>query len=140
MHKILIIEDEINTAMPVKEALELCGYSADIARDGEAGLELFREKEYDLVLLDLKMPKMTGEEVLKKIREKDPYVYVIVYTNYGEFTEIKSLTNVGIDGYINKGPDAELQELLNMIQNKLNPLNDEMVKKLIDGIDDWPRV
>ena len=72
MHKILIIEDEINTAMPVKEALELCGYSADIARDGEAGLELFREKEYDLVLLDLKMPKMTGEEVLKKIREKDP--------------------------------------------------------------------
>jgi hypothetical protein len=65
---------------------------------------------------------------------------VIVYTNYGEFTEIKSLTNVGIDGYINKGPDAELQELLNMIQNKLNPLNDEMVKKLIDGIDDWPMV
>lgn len=138
MYKILIVEDEKGTSVPVKEALELYGYEADVAEDGAEGMELFRKNTYDLVLLDLKMPKMTGEEVLKKIRQIDPYVYVIIYTNYREFEEIKELTNMGIDGYINKGPNAELQELIDIIKEKLDPLDEEGVKKLIGGIEELP--
>lgn len=138
MYKILIVEDEKGTSGPVKGALELYGYKADIAEDGEAGLEMFKESTYDLVLLDLKMPKMTGEEVLKEIRQRDPYVYVIIYTNYKDFDEIKGLTNLGIDGYINKGPSAELQELIDKIREKLEPLDEEGVKKLFEGIEEIP--
>ena len=114
MYRILIIEDELNTAEPVKEALELYGYEADIAENGVIGIDMFQKNEYDLVLLDLKMPQMNGEEALRKIREMDPYVYVIVYTNYSDFGDIKTMTNLGIDGYVNKGPSADLKELMNI--------------------------
>ena len=81
MSTILIIEDEIDTATPVKLALELEGIDADIARDGKEGIALFDKNEYDLVLLDLKMPGMSGEEVLSEIRKRDPFIDVIIYLN-----------------------------------------------------------
>ena len=134
MSKILIIEDEIDTATPVKAALELEGIDADIAKDGSEGLTLFGQNEYDLVLLDLKMPGMSGEEVLSEIRKVDPFMDVIIYTNYSDFPEIKKLTNIGIEGYINKGPNAELSELIEAIKSKLAPLDEFIVGKLIDSL------
>lgn len=61
--------------------------------------------------LDLKMPKLSGQDVLKEIRKIRPYVLVIIYTNFSEFADIKALANIGIDGYVNKGPDADLENL-----------------------------
>lgn len=134
MSKVLIIEDEINTAVPVKAALELEGILADIANDGTEGLALFNQNEYDLILLDLKMPGISGEEVLTEIRKIDPFIDVIIYTNYTDFSDIKKLTNIGIEGYINKGPNAELTELLEAIKAKLAPLDEFVVGKLIDSL------
>lgn len=131
MSKVLIIEDEIETAEPVREALALENIDSDIAKNGGEGMKLFRENEYDLVLLDLKMPGMDGEDVLKAIRETDPFVDVVVYTNYSEFTDIKKLTNIGIQGYFNKGSAANLPELIAFILNRLAPLSDESLEKLI---------
>ena len=125
MNKILIIEDEKMTAEAVKEALELNGMSAEIAEDGIRGIEKVKETEYDLILLDLKMPKLSGEDVLKEIRKIRPYVLVIIYTNFSEFADIKALANIGIDGYVNKGPDADLEELVEMIKAKLEPFSEE---------------
>ena len=88
MSKVLIIEDEIDTATPVKLALELEGISADIAKDGKEGLVLFAQNDYDLILLDLKMPGMSGEEVLSEIRRQDPFIDVIIYTNYSMVSKI----------------------------------------------------
>ena len=64
MNKVLIVEDESMTAKVVQEALKIQGIEADIAEDGEKGINLIKEKEYDLILLDLKMPKLSGEEVI----------------------------------------------------------------------------
>ena len=128
MNNILIIEDELMTATAVKEALELNGMTAEIAEDGMKGLELIKKKDYDLVLLDLKMPKLSGEVVLREIRIIRPYVFVIIYTNFSEFADIKALANIGIDGYVNKGPDSDLKELVNIIKSKLEPFSiDDMV-------------
>ena len=96
---------------------------------------MFRQNQYDLVLLDLKMPKLTGEEVLRQIRKQDPYVYVIIYTNYGDFEEVKELANLGIDGYINKGPEAELGKLVEVIKEKLDPLDEEGMKELLESME-----
>ena len=123
MNNILIIEDELMTATAVKEALELNGMTAEIAEDGMKGLELIKKNDYDLVLLDLKMPKLSGEEVLREIRKIRPYVFVIIYTNFSEFADIKALANIGIDGYVNKGPDSDLKELVNIIKSKLEPFS-----------------
>lgn len=132
MNKILIIEDEFDTALPVKEALSLMNVEAEIAKDGETGLKMFKESNYDLVLLDLKMPGMDGETVLSEIRNLDPFIDVVIYTNYTEFADIKKLTNIGIDGYINKGPEADLNELISCIMRKLAPMNEDDIAKLIN--------
>ena len=134
MNKVLIIEDEIRTAEPVQTALKFNGISADIAANGQQGIDMFKKTDYDLVLLDLKMPGMSGEDVLNQIREIDPFVDVIIYTNYSEFADIKKLTNIGIDGYINKGPNAELGELVNTIKEKLSPLSDEIALEILKDV------
>lgn len=131
MSRVLIIEDEIDTATPVREALALENIDADIAVDGSDGLKKFKEGDYDLVLLDLKLPGVDGEAVLAEIRKTDPFIDVIIYTNYSAFEEIKKLTNMGIQGYVNKGFDADLPELVSLIMNKLSPLSAEDVEKLI---------
>lgn len=136
MNRVLIIEDETITAESVKEALALDDISADIAVDGKSGLEKFNTNNYDLILLDLKMPGLSGEEVLSEIRKQDPFVDVIIYTNYKDFADIKKLTNIGIEGYINKGPKSELSELVDAVREKLAPLNDEVITALLKDIPD----
>jgi len=61
--------------------------------------------------------------VLREIRKIRPYVFVIIYTNFSEFADIKALANIGIDGYVNKGPDSDLKELVNIIKSKLEPFS-----------------
>ncbi|KAI4441383.1 response regulator [Schaedlerella arabinosiphila] len=134
MNRVLIIEDETATAEAVKEALALDDISADIASDGESGLEKLKSNNYDLILLDLKMPGLSGDEVLSEIRKQDPFIDVIIYTNYTEFADIKKLANIGIDGYINKGPKADLVELISAIKEKIAPLNDETISALLKDI------
>ena len=134
MNRVLIIEDEIVTAEAVKEALTLDDISADIASDGKSGLEKFISQNYDLILLDLKMPGLSGDEVLSEIRKRDPFIDVIIYTNYMDFADIKKLTNIGIEGYINKGPKADLSELISVIKAKLAPLDDEIISALLKDI------
>lgn len=50
-------------------------------------------------------------------------MFVIIYTNFSEFADIKALVNIGIDGYVNKGPDSDLQELIDKIKEKLEPFS-----------------
>jgi len=132
--KVLIIEDELSTARPVQEALKINGIDAEIAQNGLQGLEMLKQDNYDLVLLDLKMPGLSGEEVLKEIRKADPFIDVVIYTNYSEFSDLKKLTNLGIDGYINKGATADLKELVNTIKQKLAPLDSEIIAKMMQDV------
>ena len=134
MSKVLIIEDELSTARPVQEALKINGLDAEIAQNGLQGLEMLKQDNYDLVLLDLKMPGLSGEEVLKEIRKADPFIDVVIYTNYSEFSDLKKLTNIGIDGYINKGATADLKELVNTIKQKLAPLDSEIIAKMMQDV------
>lgn len=133
MYKILLIEDNKETADYVKQAFELEDMSVDIAYDGQEGYEQYFKSEYDLILLDLEMPKMNGEELLIKIRNINPYIDIIVYTNYSQFGDIKKLVNLGINGYVNKGPEADLSELIAMVKSKLEPMDEETTKFLVNN-------
>ena len=68
--KILLVEDELGIANMEKNYLKKANFDVDIALDGKSALKLFDENEYDLVILDLMLPKVSGEEILKYIREK----------------------------------------------------------------------
>lgn len=133
MYKILLVEDNKETVDFVKQAFEIEDMSVDVAYDGQAGFEQYFKKEYDLILLDLEMPKMSGEELLIKIRNINPYIDIIVYTNYAEFGDIKKLVNLGINGYVNKGPNADLSELVEMVKSKLKPMDEDSMKVLLNN-------
>jgi len=121
----------------VKNCLRSCGIGYEIATYTQSSNLLFDITDdhffYDLILLDLKMPKLSGEDILKEIRKTRPYVFVIIYTNFSEFADIKALTNIGIDGYVNKGPDADLKELVNIIKEKLEPFSTEDLENIVEA-------
>ena len=135
MYKILLVEDDEETAGLVKRGLELEDMIVDVAIDGQDGFEHFQKNEYDLVLLDLEMPRMNGEELVIKIRNINPYIDIIVYTNYSQFADIKKLVNLGINGYVNKGSESDVRKLISFIKSKLEPINEDEMKILINGTD-----
>lgn len=131
-YKILIIEDEIETSSFLSKALQDEGFDVECAPNGILGLELLKNEDFDMVILDLKMPYMTGDEVLEKIRDIAPYMEVVVYTNYTEVPIMKKLINLGVDGFIKKGADADLWDTVAFIKSKFEPISDENRKKILN--------
>ena len=92
--RVLIIEDEQLIRWSLKQRFHNEGYIADEAETGSQGLELFASNIYDLVMLDYKLPDLTGIEVLKKIREQDVDVVVILMTAFGRIeTAVEAASN-----------------------------------------------
>lgn len=102
----LIADDNQKILNLLKDFAEKEGYDVDIAKDGEETLTLFAEQEYDIILLDVMMPKVDGFEVCRQIR-KESMVPVIMITARGEdFEKIMGL-DIGADDYIVKPFSAE---------------------------------
>lgn len=78
MLKLLMIEDEEDILRAVSRGLRKCGYAVDTAQDGADGLELCLINQYDLIVLDLNLPNMDGMEVLKKIREHNQEIKILI--------------------------------------------------------------
>lgn len=134
-YNILIIEDETETSKYLTLLLEKEGFSVESAQNGQEGLSKLGHKEFDLIVLDLKMPGMLGDEVLKNIRQVSPYIQVVVYTNYGQDPKImQKLINLGVDGFIQKGATADLQETVKFIKSKLIPTDEDTRKKLLNNL------
>jgi len=111
MHaRILVIEDNTNLATGLRNNLEIEGYQVDVARDGWTGLEMAREGEHDLIILDLMLPRMDGYRVLEAIRDDGHEMPVLILTARGEEAEKVLGFRLGCDDYVTK-PFA-LMELL----------------------------
>lgn len=102
--KIAIIEDDIAIVQMYQMKFEAEGYEVAFAEDGEQGLKLIEEFQPDIVLLDLMMPVMNGDDVLKKIRKEDwgKDLKVIILTNMGESEAPDEMEELGVEEYIVK--------------------------------------
>jgi DNA-binding response OmpR family regulator len=101
--RILVIEDEKRLAENVARALrESAGYAVDVAGDGEQGLYLAESGDYDLVVLDLMLPKLSGQEVLTRYRKRGQSTPVLVLTARDEKESVVQLLNCGADDYLAK--------------------------------------
>lgn len=100
--KILLIEDEVKLARFIELELIHEGYDVDIANDGAAGLELFVSGAYQLILLDLMLPKLNGMEVLRRIRKSNTNMPVIMITAKGEVMDRVVGLDSGASDYIIK--------------------------------------
>ncbi len=118
MPSILIIDDERAIRKTLTEILSYEGYKIDEASDGEEGLKKFSEKIYDVVLCDIKMPKMDGIEFLEKSKEVNPDVPVIMISGHGNVDTAVEAVKKGAFDYISKPPD--LNRLLITLRNALD--------------------
>lgn len=125
-NKILIIEDDQFLREFYQELLEGEGYSVDSAGDGEMALKELRENEYNLVLLDIMLPKKDGLQVLRDLKivpAKSGDLCIVVLTNLGQDAIIKQAFDLGAAGYLIKSalsPDqvlAEIKSYLNKTSN-----------------------
>lgn len=118
MADILIIDDEKAIRKTLTEILSFEGYKIDEASDGEEGLKTFREKTYDVVLCDIKMPKLDGIEFLQKAGEINPDIPIIMISGHGNIETAVEAVKKGAYDYISKPPD--LNRLLITIRNAMD--------------------
>mgnify|MGYP003111642451 FL=1 len=120
MAKILIIEDEPAIRRVLNKILseENSNYLVEEAEDGLAGTEKIKDEDFDLVLCDIKMPKMDGIEVLEAIKKIKPEIPVVMISGHGELDTAVNAMRLGAFDYISKPPD--LNRLLNTVRNALD--------------------
>lgn len=120
MSKILIIEDEPAIRRVLTKILteESDTYIVDEAEDGLQGLEKIKNEEYDLVLCDIKMPKMDGVEVLEAAKKIKPEIQMVMISGHGDLETAVNTMRLGAFDYISKPPD--LNRLLNTVRNALD--------------------
>ena len=133
--KILIIDDEKNIREGLAAALEMDGYNTAVAENGEKGLEFVNKGDIDLVITDLRMPGISGEEVLQKITAEIPGLPVIVLTGHGSIDSAVSAMHSGAYDFLTKPLNLEHLSLVVkralknrelQIQNK--QLQEEIIK------------
>ena len=118
MASILIIDDEKAIRKTLTEILSFEGYKIDEAADGEEGLKRFSEKNYDLVLCDIKMPKLDGIEFLERAKMVHPDVPIIMISGHGNIETAVEAVKKGAFDYISKPPD--LNRLLITLRNAID--------------------
>lgn len=117
MADILIIDDERAIRKTLSEILSFEGYKIDEAADGEEGLKKFKDRNYDVVLCDIKMPKLDGLEFLQKAAETNPDTPIIMISGHGNIETAVEAVKKGAYDFISKPPD--LNRLLITIRNAM---------------------
>lgn len=139
--KILIIDDEQHLCWALEKAMHQEGYNAVSAFNGKSGLEMIKKEAPSLVILDLKMPEMDGLEVLKKAKEIQPKLPVIILTAHGTIETAIEAMKMGAADYLTKPFDLEELKiivkqnlLVSQLVTEVNFLRAELAKKYTDII------
>ena len=116
---ILIVDDEKNIRLTLSQALEASGWETDTASNGEEALLKLKEREFRLILLDLKMPGMDGMEVLRRVSEVRPDIRIIIITAYGTVESAVEAMKLGACDFIQKPfvPD-EIRNLVSRVMDR----------------------
>ncbi len=127
MNKILVVEDELDMAMGLKDNLEFEGYEVDTAMDGKLGLSKILSQQYNLILLDVMLPEMSGFDVCKEARKKDISTPIIFLSAKGEELDKVIGLESGADDYITK--PFSLRELSARIKAVLRRTSEQSINK-----------
>lgn len=148
MPRILVIEDEAAIRRVLVKILseENKTYEVEEAEDGLAGVDMIKKEDYDLVLCDIKMPKMDGVEVLELTKKLKPEIPVVMISGHGDLDTAVNTMRLGAFDYISKPPD--LNRLLNTVRNALdrkelvleNKLLKKKVSKSYEMVGDSPAI
>ena len=115
--RILAIDDEQNIRTLIANEFSLEGFGVTTAKSGEEGLRFCDKENFDVVLLDIRLPKMNGIEVLRRLKEKTPNARVIMITAYGDIKTAVESMKLGAEDYVTK--PFKLGELLGLVKQAL---------------------
>jgi two-component system copper resistance phosphate regulon response regulator CusR len=107
--KVLVIEDEPQVSLFIKQGLEVQSISADVAYDGEMGKRLALRSDYDVILLDVVIPGINGFDLCKILKKEKPYVPILLLTTLGTTADKVTGFDAGADDYLSK--PFEFEEL-----------------------------
>jgi len=99
---ILVMEDNLNVAKGLEMVLNEEGYTVNLAGTGELAMEAFRQKRFDLLVADLRLPDIDGMEVIRKVKEQKPETEVIVITGYGTTAKAVAAMKLGVHDFLPK--------------------------------------
>ena len=135
MNRILVIEDEASIRRVLKKIIseENEAYQVEEAEDGLLGLEMIKNNDYDLVLCDIKMPKMDGVEVLEKAKKIKPEIPIVMISGHGDLDTAVNTMRLGAFDYISKPPDLNrlLNTVRNALENKILLVENKRLKKKV---------
>jgi DNA-binding response OmpR family regulator len=116
---VLIVDDEKNIRLTLSQALETLEVETDTAADGEEALAKLKEREFGLILLDLRMPGMDGMEVLRQVSKIRPDIRIVILTAYGTVESAVEAMKLGAADFIQKpfAPD-EIRELVSRVMDR----------------------
>ncbi len=132
MNRILIVEDEIAISDLIKISLETKGYKCEVVNDGEKASDLIERKKYDLILLDIMLPKVDGYELLEYIRQTFEIPTIFITAKNQTADKIKGL-RLGADDYITK--PFEIGELIARVEAVLRRYNKGNETQKIDDVE-----
>jgi len=123
--RILIVEDEHRIANSIKKGLEQESFAVDVAFDGERGFDLASTEDYDVIILDLMLPKMDGMEICKRLRSQEIHTPILMLTARGQIEDRVNGLNAGADDYLPKPFAftellARIKALIRRPKNSLN--------------------
>ncbi|WP_208586856.1 response regulator transcription factor [Gracilibacillus suaedae] len=130
MLKVIIVDDERRTRLGIMNLInwDKLGFEVvDTASDGYTAIEKYQEHEPDLIMIDIKMPKLSGIETIKKIREEDTKVKFLILSGYAEFQYAKQAMQYQVEGYLLK--PLEEEELINYLRKIHNDIIKENLRK-----------
>lgn len=131
--KILIVEDEENLAAALEYNLSLEGYQVECVNDGRSAVEVFSQRDFDLIILDIMLPHLNGFEVMEKIRSESPQIPIMVLTARSSPKDLQTGLELGADDYLTK--PFHLQELLLRVRGMLK--RKEWYKEDLDKIEEF---
>ncbi|MBW2057662.1 MAG: response regulator [Deltaproteobacteria bacterium] len=115
--KVLVIEDDSRIRANLQETLSMAGHEVTLAENAKQGISLFKEGAYDVVFTDLSMPEISGWELARIIKERDPSVPVALVTGWAVRVDREKLSNSGIDMVISK--PFQVNRILNFVMEVL---------------------
>jgi CheY-like chemotaxis protein len=125
--KVLLVDDEREFVQTLSERLTMRDMGSAVAYDGESALKMAREEEPEVMILDLKMPGIDGIEVLRRIKDTQPEIEVIILTGHGSETDRKICMDLGAFAYLQKPVDIDV------LSDTLKKANEKIRLKKTEG-------
>ena len=132
-YKLLIVDDETEILNVYKSYFMKRGFSVDVACDGHEGIEKLRQDEFDIAIVDIRMPKLNGIAMAKVAIQEGIDTDIIILTGHGEKNEAIEAVNIGVSGWFEKH-GISMKDLLARVTDLAEGLSEEDVSKILSAI------